>query len=160
MAQANNSDEWVEKMLDIVVQWRPMMSAEETGQIRASVGPFIDKRMHERRVPLDRMQFPTRHDKAVRAQSIRGRMSMDGLHVPTKAPWYAAFQQELLTFPMAKHDDCVDALGLIGQLLTSLLPGQRPRKNTTNGIRAATLIGRSAAMRKFRPMRWGGTARL
>jgi predicted phage terminase large subunit-like protein len=121
-------DVWVEKMLDMTEHWRPMMWAEEAGQIRASVGPFIDKRMHERKVPLYRMQFPTRHDKAVRAQSIRGRMSMDGLFVPTKAPWYAAFQQELLTFPMAKHDDCVDALGLIGQLLTSLLPGQRPSK--------------------------------
>ena len=123
-------DVWVEKMLDMVEQWRPMMWAEESGQIKASVGPFIDKRMFERRVPLYRQQFPTRHDKAVRAQSIRGRMSMDGLFVPTKAPWYAAFQQELLTFPMGRHDDIVDALGLIGQLLNNVIPGLRPKKQT------------------------------
>ncbi len=121
-------DEWVEVMLDMAEKWKPLTWCEEAGQIKASVGPFIDRRMYERRVPLARMQFPTRHDKSVRAQSIRGRMSMDGLFVPTKAPWFATFQQELLTFPMAKHDDCVDALGLIGQLLTSLLPGQRPTK--------------------------------
>ena len=53
---------------------------------------------------------------------IRGKLAMDGLYVPTKASWYAAFQQELLTFPSSKHDDMVDALGLIGQLLTMMQP--------------------------------------
>jgi hypothetical protein len=51
---------------------------------------------------------------------------MDGLYVPTKTPWYAAFQQELLQFPVGKHDDQVDALGLIGQMLATLLVGQQP----------------------------------
>jgi hypothetical protein len=55
-------------------------------------------------------------------------MALDGLYVPTRAGWYAAFQQELLTFPMGKHDDQVDALGLIGQLLATISPGKRPEK--------------------------------
>ncbi len=121
-------DAWVERMLDMANKWKPITWAEEVGQIRASVGPFIERRMQERKIPLYRQQFPTKHDKAIRAQSIRGRMSMDGLHVPTHAPWYAAFQQELLTFPMGKHDDQVDALGLIGQLLATVLAGKRPDK--------------------------------
>jgi predicted phage terminase large subunit-like protein len=119
-------DEWVEVMLTMANKWKPICWAEEVGQIRASVGPFIERRMQERKIPLYRQQFPTRHDKSVRAQAIRGRMAMDGLYVPTQAPWYAAFQQELLTFPMGKHDDQVDALGLIGQLLATVVPGKRP----------------------------------
>ena len=103
-AQAS-PDVWVEKMLDLAKKWKPISWAEEVGQIRASVGPFIERRMTERKIPLYRQQFPTRHDKAVRAQAIRGRMSLAGLHVPVRAPWYAAFQQELLTFPAGKHDD-------------------------------------------------------
>jgi hypothetical protein len=103
--------------------------AEENGQIRASVGPFIERRMIERKIPLYRQQFPTKGDKAVRAQAIRGRMALEGLHVPTKAPWFAAFQQELLTFPTSKHDDQVDALGLIGQMLAMFMPGRRPPKD-------------------------------
>ena len=31
---------------------------------------------------------------------------------------------ELLTFPAGKHDDQVDALGLIGQLLDRMIPGR------------------------------------
>src|SRR5262249_29483940 len=73
-----SSDHWVEVMLDMAQKWKPISWAEETGQIRAAVGPLIDRRMYERRVPLFRQQFPSRHDKAVRAQAIRGRMARDG----------------------------------------------------------------------------------
>jgi hypothetical protein len=44
-------------------------------------------------------------------------MSMGGLYVPDRADWLAEFEHELLRFPAAVHDDQVDALGLIGQLL-------------------------------------------
>jgi predicted phage terminase large subunit-like protein len=115
-------DLWVDRMLDMAKLWKPISWAEETGQIKASVGPFLDRRMAERKIPIFRKQFPTKGDKSVRAQSIRGKLAMDGLYVPTKASWYAAFQQELLTFPSSKHDDMVDALGLIGQLLTMMQP--------------------------------------
>jgi predicted phage terminase large subunit-like protein len=115
-------DLWVDRMLDMAKLWKPISWAEETGQIKSSVGPFLDRRMAERKIPIFRKQFPTKGDKSVRAQSIRGKLAMDGLYVPTKASWYAAFQQELLTFPSSKHDDMVDALGLIGQLLTMMQP--------------------------------------
>jgi predicted phage terminase large subunit-like protein len=51
-------------------------------------------------------------------------MALNGLYVPTLAPWYPAFRSELLTFPAGKHDDQVDALGPIGQLLDTMRPGQ------------------------------------
>jgi len=31
-------------------------------------------------------------------------------------------------FPVGKHDDMVDALGLVGQLLSMMQPGSRPAK--------------------------------
>jgi hypothetical protein len=64
----------------------------------------------------------------VRAQSIRGRMAVDGLYVPTYAPWYADFRAELLSFPAGKWDDQVDALGLVGQLLDRMIEGTLPPK--------------------------------
>jgi predicted phage terminase large subunit-like protein len=115
--QQSSSDRWVEAFCDLVLEWKPAAWAEETGQIKAGVGPFLEKRMRDRRAYVVREQFPTRGDKAVRAQSIRGRMALDGLYVPVDAPWYEAFRSELLTFPTGRHDDQVDMLGLIGQLL-------------------------------------------
>ena len=49
-----------------------------------------------------------RGDKAVRAQSIRGRMALDGLYVPISASWFSQFRSELLTFPTGRNDDQVD----------------------------------------------------
>jgi predicted phage terminase large subunit-like protein len=125
-----SSDQWVEAFCDLVTHWKPMGWAEETGQIKAGVGPFLEKRMRERQAFVVRETFPTRGDKAVRAQSIRGRMALDGLYVPISAPWYEQFRSELLTFPTGRNDDQVDALGLVGQLLDKMLAGTKSRPVT------------------------------
>ena len=122
-----SSDMWIESFCDMVLQWKPMAWAEEQGQIKSGVGPFLDRRMRERRAYTVREQFPTRGDKAIRAQSIRSSMAMNGLYVPMNAPWYADLRSELLSFPAGKHDDQVDALGLVGQLLDRMWNGQVPQ---------------------------------
>jgi predicted phage terminase large subunit-like protein len=126
-AQAS-SDVWVESFCDLVLEWKPLGWAEEQGQIKSGVGPFITQRQRERKAWVARQPFPTRGDKAVRAQSIRGRIALNGLYVPIHAPWYAALRSEMLSFPAGKHDDQVDALGLIGQLLDMMTAGRKPRE--------------------------------
>lgn len=121
-----SSDVWVDAFCDMVKAWKPIGWAEETGQIKAGVGPFLEKRMREREAFVAREMFPTRGDKAVRAQSMRGRVALNGLYVPIHAPWYADLRAELLAFPACKHDDQVDMLGLIGQLLDYMTEGQEP----------------------------------
>jgi predicted phage terminase large subunit-like protein len=119
-------DKWIDAFCDLIKEWKPLSWAEEQGQITASVGPFLDRRQIERKAYVARENFPTRGDKAVRAQSIRGRMALEGLYVPEWAPWYANFRAELLSFPAGKHDDICDALGLIGQLLDQMVVGRAP----------------------------------
>ena len=51
---------------------------------------------------------------------------MQGLMVPKHAEWLADFKSELAAFPGGKHDDQVDALGLIGQLLDLVSSGKNP----------------------------------
>ena len=118
-AQADSSV-WVEAFCDIVKLHKPIGWAEETGQIKSGVGPFLDQRMRERQAYVARETFPTKGDKATRAQSIRGRMALNGLNVPVDAPWYEAFLSEMLTFPTGRNDDQVDMLGLLGQLLDKM----------------------------------------
>jgi predicted phage terminase large subunit-like protein len=122
----SSSDEWIEAFCDLVEKWKPIGWAEETGQIRAGIGPFLERRMRERRAFVYREAFPTRGDKAVRAQSIRGRMALNGLYTPMHMPWYAPLRAELLSFPAGKHDDQVDALGLVGQFLDRMTVGRVP----------------------------------
>lgn len=137
-AQAS-ADVWIEAFCDLALKWKPLAWAEETGQIRAGVGPFLERRMRERKAYVYRRQFPTRGDKAVRAQSIIGRMALDGLRVAPDAPWIADLEAELLAFPAGKHDDQVDGLGLIGQLLDVMSAGrvEKPPEQPRFAIQAA-----------------------
>jgi predicted phage terminase large subunit-like protein len=128
------SDEWIDAFCDLVKKWKPIGWAEEKGQIAAGVGPFLERRQIEREAFVYREQFPTKGDKAIRAQSIRGRMGQMGLYVPVNAKWYPAFRAELMSFPAGKHDDQVDAIGLVGQLLEHMAAGvklpepEKPKK--------------------------------
>jgi hypothetical protein len=97
--------------------------------------------MRERRARVYRQPFAARLDKSVRAQSIRGRMALDGLYVPSGSPrrakrrrssngyGLADFRAELLAFPTGRHDDQVDAIGLIGQLLDRMVPPTGPKQS-------------------------------
>ena len=123
--QQASSDKWVEAFCDLVRTWKPMGWAEESGQINAGVGPFLAKRMRERQAFVARAQFPSKTKKAQRAQSIIGRMALNGLYCPFAASWFADFRRELLSFDAGKHDDQVDAMSLIGQILDKMIPADK-----------------------------------
>lgn len=132
----SNSAVWIDAWCDLVRRWKPVEWAEESGQIKSSIGPFRDRRARERGAYVFCRPFAARADKAVRAQSIRGRMALGGLYIPAKIggqpnPWRADFEAELLRFPVGVHDDQVDALGLIGQLLDHM---HAPRVGRKPGI--------------------------
>jgi predicted phage terminase large subunit-like protein len=124
----SSPDVWVREWCRLVREWRPLDWAEESGQITSALGPYIEEQARARKAYVNRERFATKGDKAVRCQSIRGRMANDGLYVPMQAPWYSDFRAELLSFPAGKHDDQVDSLGLVGQLIDRMIPGREPGK--------------------------------
>jgi predicted phage terminase large subunit-like protein len=136
--QKASSEVWVDAFCDLVLKWRPVGWAEETGQIKSGVGPFLVKRMMERAAYVAREKFPTRGDKAVRAQSIRGRMAMNGLWVEAGSPFLADLVSEMVSFPVGVHDDQVDALGLVGQLMDRMSGGSKPKANTPAHVMRTT----------------------
>jgi predicted phage terminase large subunit-like protein len=119
-----SSDVWVEAFCDLVQRWRPIGWAEESGQIKSGIGPFLQKRLIERKLYVVRAPYPSRSDKSIRAQSIRGRMAMQGLYVPHLSNWFPDFKSELMVFPNGNNDDQVDAISLIGQVLDKMMPGE------------------------------------
>lgn len=122
---------WVESFIDLIDHHRPLNWAEEQGQIIKSLGPFIDKRMRERKVYARREQVTSVADKPTRSRSIQARAAMGKVYLPQNAAWVADFLSELCSFPAGKHDDQVDAFGLVGRLLDQMLgarltPSQKP----------------------------------
>jgi len=120
------ADEWVDAFCDLVIKWKPMGWAEESGQIKSGVGPFLLREMNARNAFVAREQFTPRADKAVMAQSFRGLIATKGLRILADAPYRADLEAEMLKFPAGVHDDQVDALGKIGLLVDKMLSGQGP----------------------------------
>lgn len=113
----------IEAMIDMHDESRTLGWGLEKDIIQKSIAPALNRRMTERRVyvPLDYLPIG-RQDKAMRAQSIRARVNLGKVYFPKTAPWLADFERELLAFPNGKHDDHVDAFGLIGRMIDMLAP--------------------------------------
>ena len=140
------SDQWVQSLIDLIRLHKPLMWVEEQGQIIKSIGPFLEKRMKEERVYCRREQVASAADKPTRGRSIQARSSMGKVYLPEKAPWVNDFTQELLMFPAGKHDDQVDAFGLIGRMIDELIPAAKPKlpdaTKNTSGYRTMKDRGR------------------
>lgn len=132
--QQTQSDIWIDVFCDLIQQHKPLNWAEEQGQIMKSLGPFIAKRQLERKAYAAREQFVCVADKPTRARSFQARMAMGKVYFPVSAPWMAALESELFTFPAGRHDDQVDALGLIGRLLDTMVAAHVPQDQTPNNL--------------------------
>ena len=119
-----SSDKWIEALLDLAHRWKPIIWAEEGGQIRRGVGPLISRMMQERRIWFARRDFSSSADKPTRARSIAGRMAAGKVYFPSMAPWWGDMKDELLKFDKGKHDDIVDTLSLVGRLLDIIAAGK------------------------------------
>lgn len=110
--------ECVEEMCRLMERWTPMTWWAGKDHITGTLGPFLTKRMQERRVYKTWVQpVSEKGDKQQKAQSIRGRMAMGMVRFPKEAPWFAKAKLEVLKFDKSGHDDFVDALSIIGRML-------------------------------------------
>ena len=118
----------VEKILDSYQLWRPAMVGIEKGHIEMAIGPFLRKRVSERR--LHEAYFHDlrtgRRDKEARSRAIQGRMQQGRVFFPKGAAFTTALVGELLRFPSGEHDDQVDALAWIGLMMAEFSTVHNP----------------------------------
>lgn len=119
--------ELVDKMLEVYKTWRPAITGIEKGHIEMTLRPFLDKRIREERLTsfyIEEMN-PGRRDKVARARSIQGRMQQGLVYFRKHCNVTAQLVAEMMRFPNGVHDDGVDAMAWIGQMLSLLV---RPRE--------------------------------
>lgn len=117
------SHDIVEALLDKQKLWKAQVVGLERGHIQMTLGPYLSKRMAERR-QMGFLLHPLtigRRDKQARARSIQGRMQQGKVLFPRNAPWVMDVVRELLQFPNGAHDDQVDALAYLGLMLDEMV---------------------------------------
>lgn len=142
--------EIVERVLDSQKRNNTQIVGMEKGHIQMTLGPFMSKRMAERR-QMGFLLHPLavgRRDKQARARSIQGRMQQGRVHFPANAPWLADAMRELMRFPLGANDDDADSLGHMGLLLDEMTTTREPaavaKKSWRDRIRSAASTTRSA----------------
>lgn len=99
----------------------------EDGQIFRSIEALLKKRMHEESffVPYEVLRPLT--DKMARARPLQGRMQQGRVFFNAQGEWYETVRNEMLRFPAGVHDDCVDSLAWLAQLIVGKPAPSRPK---------------------------------
>lgn len=136
--ERKETDDVVDAMLDLMRRHKPLTWWAEKGHISKSIGPFLRRRMLEEHTFTNVIEQTPAKDKMTRAQGIQARMSMGMVRFPRHAPWMQAALDEMLKFPLARHDDFVDAMAHIGMGLASMSRAA-PAPKRIEGPRTGTL---------------------
>lgn len=123
------AEQTVEAMLRMMKLHRPIFWWAERSHISKSIGPFLRKRMLETHTYCSLIEMQPIADKQTRAQSIQGRLSMNRVRFPERAPWWPAARDQMLKFPYDAHDDFVDTLAYIGLGLTLQIGAGAPKRD-------------------------------
>ena len=136
------TDETVEYMLDTGKTFDVFTAFFEKGQLDAAIGPFIDRRMREKKIFFAIERFPTTLDKGKRAQSFRALCALGRVKFPTFAPWWPAAKDHLLKFTGTgddTEDDFADMCGLMGQAAHKILKAHVPKATNVIEPKVGTL---------------------
>jgi predicted phage terminase large subunit-like protein len=126
------SDVWIDKWCDFILQYHPLTVFAETGQIRRATEPALKKRMEQRKAYCHVEYLPTIHNKAVAATGAKGMASAGKFKIPKFKPWMSHVMAQWLQFPAGRHDDAVDVLSLIARGLDFTMSAGQPRKQASH----------------------------
>ncbi len=112
----------VEKLCDVMETHHAVQVAIENVHISKTIGPFLRKRMQERRIFTPTWGYTATRDKLARSASLRGRMEQGKVrfHPGLKN----IVEEEFIPFPAGRHDDTVDALSVGALMLDALRPAR------------------------------------
>ncbi len=122
------TDVWVEKKIDFIVEHDPLCWFGESGVIKSAIDPYMRRRMAQREAHCRIEYLPSVAAKEIRARSFQALAASGKVMFPKHAPWKAHVLQNLLSFPAGAHDDSVDVCSLIGRGLKLLGNVKKPRK--------------------------------
>lgn len=143
------TDVMVEKMLDYMRRYKPLLWWAGKDHISKSIGPFLYKRMKETRTYIHVVEQSEAGDKLSKAQPAIGRASMGMIKFPTFAPWWGRAKSELLKFPNGRNDDFADCLSHICRGLERIVGAPKPTEDEIDEKRVVGSMAWIKSQSKF-----------
>jgi predicted phage terminase large subunit-like protein len=117
----STADVWIERLIDLVIQHKPLAWFGEGGVIAKAIEPMLRRRLRERNAGCRLEWLPSINDKPTRARGFQARAAMGRVNLPEGTEGDLILD-EYLHFPAGKHDDEVDTASLIGRALDETHP--------------------------------------
>jgi len=116
------ADVWIDQMIDMVAKHQPGWWGGETGPIKASIEPFLRKRMRERRqyVTLKWVNHSTANYKTAGARGFQALWEAGRVYLPTDKQWAQDLLLQLTRFPLGTLDDKVDVCSIFARLISKV----------------------------------------
>jgi phage terminase large subunit-like protein len=116
------ADIWFESMLDFVAVYRPLKWGGESGPIKASVEPFLMKRMRERRtyVAMYWVNHSTAQYKTAGARGFQALWEAGRVYLPKNQLWADDLLLQLTRFPLGILDDKVDTCSIFTKMINKI----------------------------------------
>lgn len=122
------TDIWIEQMLAMSRDWKPLEWGEEAGVIIRSVSPQIERSMSQQPGSyVRREQYPSVPDKPTRARPLQARVAQGKLCISPDAVWADELIGEMARFPAGKYDDQVDTLALLAKVAAKRGPPKKAK---------------------------------
>ncbi len=119
------SDAWIDRLLQLIRQHKPLCTFGEGGVIRRSIEPFLSRAMMDQRTYCRLEWINPVRDKMASSRAFQARASMGKVFFPWEA-WADRVVDQLVAFPTAAHDDAVDVCAKIGLALDQMHPAIAP----------------------------------
>lgn len=123
----------VESILNLCKRWySPTLTLGfEDGQIWRAIEALLKKRMRETKFYPSIVVLKPITDKVARARTLQGRMQQGMVSFCHHGAWFDEARAEMLRFPAGVHDDQVDSLSWMAQMV---IGREAPRKPKTKEL--------------------------
>ena len=141
----------VESILNLAAKWYSptLILGFEDGQIWRAIEALLKKRMRERKFYPSIVVLKPITDKMARARPLQGRMQQGMVSFNTNGPWFDDLRAEMLRFPAGAHDDQVDSLAWMAQLVIGREAPHKtevkPMKSWRDKLRVGNHLGSAMA---------------
>lgn len=123
-----SADVWVTAMLSMFQRWRPLFFVGETGPIRRAVEPLMERMMADQRIYCAMEWLPhSGGSKEAQCRSFQAMAAQRRIRFPADSRWAESVLDQLMRFPSGKHDDKVDACGMVGRFIDKMAPAEGRR---------------------------------
>ena len=108
----------MDAIFSAVAKWQPLSVGIEVVAYQAALQHFLEKEMPRRGIFFRIQPLRAEKKKEIRIDALQPRFAVGTVWFKSRALWLDKLESELLAYPHGAHDDIIDALAYMEQMVT------------------------------------------